>query len=517
METISFLIFLLVYAILFAILGFLGYKKTKTAKDWYIAGGRMGGIVIAFSYGATFISAVALIGFSGIASLLGQGVLWLAFLNILVGILVAFAFFGIRTRKMGRALEAQTLPGLLANRFQDRWLQGISGAIIAIFMIAYTTAVFLAISSLIEVVFGFPYELSVIAFTVIVGVYVVLGGLLAVMWSHVIQAVTMFIVMIAVYIWTYLKLGGLVAAHEAAAALTLENFVAIGSPAAELAPNGLTSMPPLFSVPFMMLLSIIFGVGIGVLAQPQLVQRYLTAKNDRALRKAIPIGGIFILCMTFTAFSIGPLCNVFMVQNGWMYPGTPDKVLPMVIYNLFPEWFVLLFLFAILMAAMSTAAALFHVAGACVGRDLYDKCLKQGSAGKKSMFVTRIATIAIILVTLAFSLKPPDAVAYLCTFFFGMMAGTFLAPYTLTIYWRRITRAGAWASMLGGFISTILWYCLIYYKTAPKILGIALNNLIAYLDPIFIAVPLSFILAVVVSLFTKPPPKSVIAKAFESI
>lgn len=634
MDIIYFVIFMALFAGLFGIIGFLGYKKTKTAEDYFVAGRKMGSIVIAFSYGATFISAVALIGFSGIASLYGHAILWLAFLNILVGILIAFIVYGFRTRKMGLSLKAVTLPEMLGNRFNSTKLQASSGLIIAIFMVAYTSAVFLAISTLFVVTFGIPYEVCVIIFTIVVGVYLIVGGLYAVMWTHAIQGVLMVAGMLILTVGVYGMLGGVGPAHEAAAdmdpidlgiplemgaienpwsfitgedafnplfnvtdididatgykinsvappniskvqidqniilsfthktvpnSLTFsctpdpggweqnwsENYSVvilthndfdfgttytfevtsatsgIGSPAAVLAPNGLTSMPPIPSPPFLMLLTLIFGVGIGVLAQPQLVVRYLSAKSEKALKKAIPLGGIFILIMTFTAFSIGPLVNVLMDQNNLFYPGSPDKVVPLVVEELFPSWFVFLFLFAILAAAMSTASALFHTAGASIGRDVYEKGMKKKGSGEKSIKITRIATIGIVIATLIISLNPPDVVAIMTAFFFGLMAVTFLAPYTLMLYWKKISRAGAWAGMLGGFIFTILWYVLIYFKTAPQIIGSSIsdNYMINMLDPIFIGLPLSFILCIMVSKLFKQDKKEkeIVKKAFENI
>jgi len=638
MDMIYFIIFIALFAGLFGIIGFLGYKKTKTAEDYFVAGRKMGSIVIAFSYGATFISAVALIGFSGIASLYGQSILWLALLNILVGILIAFIVYGFRTRKMGLSLKAVTLPEMLGNRFNSTRLQATSGIIIAIFMIAYTSAVFLAISSLFVVTFGIPYEVCVVIFTLVVGIYLIVGGLYAVMWTHAIQGGLMVAGMLILTVGIYGMLGGVGPAHEAAADMAsielgipldigtvsnpwsfstgvetvdlVSNFdpsasgfyidytdtsdgqinvdsnqnIAIhfshsvapntkevpdrfkyvcspdpggwneewngnytqvilshndfnpgteytfevtgaisglGSPAGVLAPNGLTSMPPIPSPPFLMLLTLIFGVGIGVLAQPQLVVRYLSAKSEKALKKAIPLGGIFILLMTFTAFSIGPLCNVLMAENGLFYPGSPDKVVPLVIEEVFPQWFVFLFLFAVLAAAMSTASALFHTAGASIGRDVYEKGLKRKGSGEKSIKITRIATIGIVIATLIISLNPPDVVAIMTAFFFGLMAVTFLAPYTLMLYWKKISRAGAWAGMLGGFIFTMIWYILIYSKTATSIIGSSIsdNYLINMLDPIFIGLPLSFLLCIVVSKLIPQDKEEVkvMKKAFENI
>ncbi len=337
MDILLFVISMALFTFVFTFLGYLGYKKTKTAEDYYVAGRKMGPIVIAFSYGATFISAVALIGFSGIASIYGHSLLWLAFLNIFVGILIAFIFYGFRTRKMGLSLKAVTLPELFGNRFNSKKFQAVSGLIIAIFMIVYTTAVFLAISSLFVVTFGIPYWVCVVLFTLIVGIYLIVGGLYAVMWTHAIQGIVMLIGMLILTIGIYWMLGGIEPAHEAAAALTSNQLIDMGWTSVPAGFTTLTSMPETFSPAFMLLLTLIFGVGIGVLAQPQLIIRYLSAKDEKSLRRAIPYGGIFILLMTFFAFSIGPLCNVLMIRNGLTYPGTPDQVVPLIVNELFPS------------------------------------------------------------------------------------------------------------------------------------------------------------------------------------
>ena len=526
MDIIFFVISMSLFAAMFIFLGYLGYKKTKTAEDYFVAGRNMGAVLIAFSYGATFISAVALIGFSGIASVYGHSILWLAFLNIFVGIIIAFIFYGFRTRKIGNSLNAMTLPEILGTRFNSTRIQMVSGLIIGIFMVAYTSAVFLAVANLFQVTFTISYEFCVIIFTIIVGISLIAGGLYGVIWTHAVQAVLMIIGMLILTIGIYAMLGGIGPAHEAAAALTPEALNSIGSPAATNAPNGLTSMPSLLSKPFMMILTLIFGVGIGVLAQPQLIIRYLTAKNEKALRLAIPYGGIFILIMTFTAFSIGPLCNVLMVNNGIPYPmkggvPNPDAVIPTIVNNFFPPWFIVLFLFAILAAAMSTASSLFHTAGASIGRDVYEKGLKKKLDPKKSLLITRIATLIIIIATLILTLRPLDVVAFMCAFFFGLMACTFLAPYTLMLYWRKTSRAGVWAGMLGGFIFTMLWYVLVYFKTAPKIIGSSLigDYTINMLDPIFIGLPLSFLLTYVVSIMVKQDTdeKQMMEKSFENV
>jgi Na+(H+)/acetate symporter ActP len=101
------------------------------------------------------------------------------------------------------------------------------------------------------------------------------------------------------------------------------------------------------------------------------------------------------------------------------------------------------------------------------------------------------------------------------------MACTFLAPYTLMLYWRKTSRVGVWAGMLGGFIFTMLWYLLVYFKTAPQIIGNSITNdyVINMLDPIFIGLPLSFILTYLISKIIKQDDAETVSmkKSFENI
>ncbi len=80
---------------------------------------------------------------------------------------------------------------------------------------------------------------------------------------------------------------------------------------------------------------------------------------------------------------------------------------------------------------------------------------------------------------------------------------------------------GVWAGMLGGFIFTMLWYLLVYFKTAPQIIGSSITSdyVINMLDPIFIGLPLSFILTYVISKIIKQDNAETdsMKKAFENI
>lgn len=126
------------------IVGYLttkAYRDTRDAADFKVAGRKIHPFVMAMSYGATFISTSAIVGFGGAAAVFGMSLLWLTFLTIFVGIFIAFVFFGRRTRIMGRNMNAHTFPEFLGLRFQSTKLQGASGGLIFLAMPLYASVV----------------------------------------------------------------------------------------------------------------------------------------------------------------------------------------------------------------------------------------------------------------------------------------------------------------------------------------------------------------------------------------
>jgi solute:Na+ symporter, SSS family len=373
----------LLYLFILTYLGYLGYRHTKNPADYLVGGRQIHPFIMALSYGATFISTSAIVGFGGAAGTLGMGLLWLTFLNIFVGIFIAFVVFGKRTRKMGHNIDAHTFPELLGNRFQSRFIQGFAGVIIFLFMPIYAAAVLKGGTDFIQTHFGITYEISLLFFAAVVAMYVWMGGLKGVMYTDAFQGIIMFVAMVFLLLFAYIKLGGVTHAHTQLAQLfqnpevqpQVEKLVKGGF-------RGWTSMPvagtPIW---WNLVTTIIMGVGIGVLAQPQLVVRFMTVKSNRELNRAVLSGGIFILMMTGVAFVVGALSNVFFFNEthkiAIVAAGGNDKIIPAFIKQFVPGWFGIVFFLALIAAAMSTLSSQFHAMGTAVGRDFYQKSLNQ--------------------------------------------------------------------------------------------------------------------------------------------
>ena len=528
--SIGLIITVLVYLSVIAWLGYRGYGNTKTASDYLLAGRNAHPYVMALSYGATFISTSAIVGFGGLASLMGLSLLWLPFLNIFVGIFIAFAVFGRRTRRVGLNLDAHTYPELLGRRMNSRFIQIFTGIIIFVFMPLYAAAVLIGAARIIEVLMNVPYEISVVVFSILVGAYVIMGGLKSVMYTDALQGTLMFLGMITLLLVTYIKLGGITEAHLGLGALSSlipESMTGGGVTSWTAGPKA--GSPLAWTI----YTSIVMGVGIGVLAQPQLAVRFMTVKSDRELNRSVAIGGVFILFTVAAAFVIGALSNVYFQQTSGsisiaMAEGNSDRVIPVYIAAAMPQWFSVVFILVILSAAMSTLSSQFHAIGTSVSRDiieqgfLKDRDVKAGTV----VLITRIGVLISLIVTVVLAMKMGGGVIARATaIFFGLMGSCFLAPFTAAMFWKRFTRAGAIAGILSGFITSVFAFLFLHAKEAA-VFGLCealfgrttlLGGMWPFVDPIVVALPVSILVTLLVTLMTRPEENLPVDQAFAGV
>ncbi|WML67111.1 MAG: Cation/acetate symporter ActP [Methanoregula sp. SKADARSKE-2] len=494
----------LVYLAATLVIGYLGYKKTRSSEDYLVAGRCSHPVIIALSYGATFISTSAIIGFGGQAANLGMGLIWLTVLNIGIGILLAFVLFGKKTREIGQRLSAVTFPDLMGKIYRSPLLQYISGFIIVISMPLYTAAILIGGARFIEPTLNISYSGSLILFAAITAIYVVFGGLIAVMYTDAFQGTIMFIGMTVLLVLTYIAVGGITAGNTA-----LTNMAHLVPKAlADQGMTGWTTMPSLGSpIWFTLVTTIVLGVGIGVLAQPQLVVRFMTAKDNTSLNRAILVGGLFILMMTGVAFTVGALTNVYFTQATGKIAidaagGNVDAIMPLFINQTMPDIFIVIFLLTLLAAAMSTLSALYHVMGTALTCDLWGRGRERSLTHRHHQY--GIILMMIVSTLLAFAL-PISIIARATAMFMGLCAAAFLPAFAVGVYAKVPSTKAALCSMVSGAAAWFLWTAFVHAAEA-KPLGLCqaifgktslLGLPWSVMDPIVIALPISFIVMIV--------------------
>jgi len=257
---------------------------------------------------------------------------------------------------------------------------------------------------------------------------------------------------------------------------------------------------------FTLVTTIVMGVGIGVLAQPQLVVRFMTAKNDRALNRAVLVGGPFILMMTGVAFTVGALSNVYFYNTTGKIAldaagGNVDSIIPLFINGSMPDIFVVVFMLTLLAAAMSTLSALYHAMGTALVCDLWGR----GKACALSMRALQYGIVLMMVVStiLAFML-PISIIARATAMFMGLCACAFLPAFAVGVYAKAPSTKAALCSMVTGAVIWFLWTAF-FHAAEAKPLGICqaifgtvtlLGSPWTAVDPLVIALPISLIVMV---------------------
>lgn len=520
MSTLGLGIIVIVYMFLIAWFGYLGYRKSKNAADFLLGGRKTNPIVMALSYGATFISASAIVGFGGFSATFGMGIQWLCVLNMFMGVIVAFIFFGRKTRQLGARYNAKTFSQFIGKHYRSRTVRVFIAAIIFIGMPLYAAVVMKGGAVFIEQIFGVNYDMALLVFTLVVATYVITGGIKGVMYTDAMQALIMFACMAFMLFWFYNMMGlGFSEANQQLtdmAPLVPERFKALGH-------QGWTAMPVTGSPQWYTLVtSLILGVGIGCLAQPQLVVRFMTVESTKQLNRGVVIGCIFILFVVGSIYHIGPMSNIFFYNTEGMVAAdmTPDmdKIIPLFIDKAMPGWFGAVFMLCILSASMSTLSAQFHTMGAAFGADMFPK-LGWTRKNRNSSFGVRLGVLASIIISycICYTLSA-SIIARGTALFMGVCAATFLPAYFCSLYWSKATKQGALASLWTGALAS-LFAMIFLHKAEAAPIGLCkalfgtdvLIDVYPFyaIDPILFALPLSVIAIIAVSMATQRKRKRV--------
>src|SRR5690606_6875557 len=134
-------------------------------------------------------------------------------------------------------------------------------------------------------------------------------------------------------------------------------------------------------------------------------------------------------------------------------------------------WFGVLFLLTLLSAAMSTLSGQFHAMGTALARDVVGALMPQGKTSDRAAIrLMRISIIIGPVASIVLGAKPLRGyIAVATALFFGLCAASFLTSFIGALFWKRMTRAGAAAGMVGGFLVSGTWMLFFFEKTAKGI------------------------------------------------
>ena len=489
------IVFLVIFLAVMVSVGVWGMRKTKTLGDFFLGGRTLGPWVSAAAYGTTYFSAVIFIGYAGTQGWqFGLNALWIALGNGLIGAGLAWMVLARRTRLMTHNLDSMTMPEFLQERYGAKHLKPIDATIIFFFLLPYSAGVFKGLGYLIQKGLGIPsYDAALLIIIVFTGVYMILGGYFAIALTDFIQAIIMFAGAAALVLVITSPEGGV--------------FGILG----KIRENYAVNIPPDQRPTVLTIASLVFMTSFGTWGLPQMTQKFYAIKNEKIIPKAAIVTSIFALMIGFSAYYTGASVHVFYERYDEIKAILTsqrvnyDLVIPtlLAIPGMLPNALMALILLLVLSASMSTLSSLVLVSSSAVAIDLYPSIIDTKTGKDRSVAMMRFLSAIFIMISYFVSRTNITIIVYLMALSWGVVSGSFAAPYILGLYSKRVTKAGAYAGLFSGITIMITLYFALGARNSPLSASIA------------IVVP--FIVVTVVSLFTKPPSKEILDKAFDGV
>ncbi len=437
-------------------------SKKASSLDGFLLGSRgIGGWMSAFGYGTTYFSAVVFIGYAGTFGMsLGLGAVWIGIANAVVGSLLAWIVLAKRTRDMTQSLNASTMPEFFEKRYDSKYLKLYSAIVIAFFIIPYCTSVYQGIGYIIEAVLGIPFVWSVVIMAVLVGAYLFVGGFFANAVSNFIQGIIMLVGVVIMIVLMML-------APEVNGIEGLQKLIDSGY---GFFPSSVSPTEHWFDAPSAQLIFNILLTSIGIWAVPQSVQKFYAIKNDRAIAQGTVISFVFALLVGGGAYFNGSLARLFYPEMP--IEGTANIIPNILLSNTLMNYAVLGFICVlVLSASMSTLSSLALVSASSVGVDVYKGYIKKDVSDKKIKIIVRVLCFFFVILSAVFAILEVDAIVTLMSLSWGTMAGCFIGPYIYGLYLKKSNKYGAYVSITGCLMLTIILIFVFGDITGAKTFG----------------------------------------------
>ncbi|MBR6194683.1 MAG: sodium:solute symporter [Prevotella sp.] len=482
-------------------------RKQASSVDGFVLGGRaVGPWLTAFAFGTSYFSAVVFVGYAGqFGWRYGMSSTWIGVGNAVIGSLLAWLLLGRRTKLMTQHIESRTMPDFFGTRFSDQGLRVVASVIAFVFLIPYTAGVYKGISTLFEMGFGIPYEYCVIIMAILTAVYVILGGYKATAMNDFIQGVIMLFGIVAIIAAVLSAQGGLSAAVEKLAQLPADGATEPGS----------GMFASWFGPDPWGLLGVVVLTSLGTMGLPQMVGKFYSITDEAAIKRGTIISTIFAFIVAGGCYFLGGFGRLYDPVIGANGKIAFDSIVPAMLVTL-PDVLIALVVLLVLSASMSTLASLVLTSSSTMTLDLIyrDKKSLPGEVEegtiddivaekieRRKVVVMRVLIMFFIAISLLIALNPPTFIAQLMGISWGALAGAFLAPFMLGLYWRGVTTASVWACFAWGVGLTVV--------------NMLLGNPINPINCGAIAMVGGFPVVWIVSLITKKLPQKTVDSIFE--
>ncbi len=456
------------YFVLMLGIGIYAWRKAAANAQGYMLGGRdLGPAVTALSAGASDMSGWLLMGLPGAIYTQGLSAAWIG-IGLTAGAYANYRLVAPRLRTFTElANDAITIPDFLEERFADtsRMLRLIAALVIIVFFTLYCSAGMVAGGKFAVSALGLDYLHGVALATVVVVIYVLFGGFLAVSLTDFVQGCIMFAGLIIVPFVAIRAIGGW---GEIGPSL------ALAEAARHMAPGTLSS---LFAGTTLIGIISTAAWGLGYFGQPHIIVRFMAIRNVADLPIARRIN------ITWMGISLMGAIATGLIGAAWVARGNPAPTDPETIFILFARILfhplVTGFLLAAIMAAiMSTISSQLLVTASSIAEDLWRGIIHRDASERSVVAIGRGAVLIVSVIAALLAMNPESTILSLVANAWAGFGAAFGPLILFSLRWRGTTRAGALAGMITGALVVIVWIMLglssVMYEIVPGFIASSL-------------------------------------------
>jgi cation/acetate symporter len=469
--------------------------RTKTASDFYTAGGGITGFQNGLAIAGDYMSAASFLGIS--AQIFSDGYDGLIYsTGFLVGWPIILFLLAERLRNLGR----YTFADVASFRFAQtpvRLFAALSTLFVVIF---YLIAQMVGAGQLIKLLFGLPYAYAVVIVGVLMTCYVLFGGMIATTWVQIIKAVLLLGCATFMAIAVLASFGfSPDALFARAVQVKTEMAAAAGAPPAEAAERGRSIMGPgnFIKDPIS---AISFGMALmfGTAGLPHILMRFFTVPDAKAARKSVLwatgwIGYFYLLTFIigFGAIVMVGTNATFLDPAGGLRGG--GNMAAIHLADAIGGDLFLGFVCAVAFATILAVVAGLTLAGAsAVSHDLYASVVRKGEAtSEEELRVSRrtVLVLAVVAIFLGIIFEKQN-VAFMVSLAFALAASGNFPVLLLSVLWKGCTTRGI---VVGGSLGVLL--ALVLTILSPAIWVSVFGNaepIFPYSSPTIFSMPLAF-------------------------